>query len=81
MLEGKVALVTGASQGLGRALALACAKEGANLVISSRSADSLETVAKEARVRVSRSSPYRLTFPAARTYKSSSTRQSYGSAK
>jgi len=49
MLQGKVALVTGASQGLGRALALACAKEGANLVISSRSADSLEPVAKEAR--------------------------------
>ncbi len=49
MLEGKVALVTGASQGLGRALALACAKEGANLVISSRSADALEPVAKEAR--------------------------------
>jgi NAD(P)-dependent dehydrogenase (short-subunit alcohol dehydrogenase family) len=50
MLQGKVALVTGASQGLGRALALACAKEGANLVISSRSADSLEPVAEEARV-------------------------------
>jgi len=49
MLEGKVALVTGASQGLGRALALACAKEGANLVISSRNADSLEPVAEEAR--------------------------------
>jgi NAD(P)-dependent dehydrogenase (short-subunit alcohol dehydrogenase family) len=49
MLQGKVALVTGASQGLGRALALACAKEGANLVISSRSADSLEPVAEEAR--------------------------------
>jgi NAD(P)-dependent dehydrogenase (short-subunit alcohol dehydrogenase family) len=49
MLEGKVALVTGASQGLGRALALACAKEGANLVISSRSADALEPVAEEAR--------------------------------
>ena len=49
MLEGKVALVTGASQGLGRALALACAKEGANLVISSRSADSLEPVAEVAR--------------------------------
>src|SRR3712207_1076248 len=49
MLQGKVALVTGARQGLGRALALACAKEGANLVISSRNADSLEPVAEEAR--------------------------------
>ncbi len=48
ILEGKVVLVTGASQGLGRALTLACAQEGANLVISSRSADSLEPVAEEA---------------------------------
>ncbi len=47
-LEGKVMLVTGASQGLGRVLALTCAQEGANLVISSRSADSLEPVAEEA---------------------------------
>ena len=36
MLEGKVALITGASQGLGRALALAYAREGASLVINSR---------------------------------------------
>ena len=36
MLEGKVAMVTGASQGLGRALALAYAREGAMLVINSR---------------------------------------------
>jgi NAD(P)-dependent dehydrogenase (short-subunit alcohol dehydrogenase family) len=49
MLEGKVVMITGASQGLGRALALACAKEGATLVISSRNADSLEPVAEEAR--------------------------------
>ncbi len=48
ILESKVVLVTGASQGLGRALALTCAQEGANLVISSRSADSLEPVAEEA---------------------------------
>jgi NAD(P)-dependent dehydrogenase (short-subunit alcohol dehydrogenase family) len=48
MLRGKAVLITGASRGLGRALALACAREGANLVISSRSEDSLGTVAGEA---------------------------------
>jgi NAD(P)-dependent dehydrogenase (short-subunit alcohol dehydrogenase family) len=48
MLRGKVVMITGASRGLGRALALACAREGANLVISSRSEDSLGTVAGEA---------------------------------
>jgi NAD(P)-dependent dehydrogenase (short-subunit alcohol dehydrogenase family) len=47
MLEEKVTLITGASRGLGRALALACAKEGANLVINSRSEDSLQPVVEE----------------------------------
>ncbi len=47
MLEGKVALITGASQGLGRALALAYAKEGARLVINSRSEEGIRPVAKE----------------------------------
>src|SRR4028119_1929186 len=45
MLEEKVTLITGASRGLGRALALACAKEGANLALNSRSEDSLPPVA------------------------------------
>ncbi len=35
-LKDKVALVTGASRGLGRAVALAYAHEGAALVITSR---------------------------------------------
>ena len=48
MLEGKVALVTGASQGLGRALALAYAGEGASLVLNSRSEGSIHPVAEEA---------------------------------
>ena len=48
MLEGKVALVTGASQGLGRALALAYAKEGASLVLNSRSEEGVRPVAEEA---------------------------------
>ena len=47
MLEGKVALITGASQGLGRAIALAYAREGASLVINSRSQDSINPVAEE----------------------------------
>ena len=48
MLEGKVALITGASRGLGRALALAYAGEGAKLVLNSRSEGSLKPVAEEA---------------------------------
>ena len=47
MLQGKVALITGASQGLGRALALAYAREGASLVINSRSEESIRPVAEE----------------------------------
>ncbi|WP_207890359.1 SDR family NAD(P)-dependent oxidoreductase [Rubrobacter taiwanensis] len=48
MLEGKTVLITGASRGLGKALALACAREGADLVLNSRSAESLEPVTVEA---------------------------------
>lgn len=48
MLRGKVVMITGASRGLGKALALACAQEGANLVLNSRNADSLDPVAREA---------------------------------
>jgi len=47
MLEGKVAMVTGASQGLGRALALAYAREGAMLVINSRNYESIRNVVEE----------------------------------
>jgi len=42
-------MITGASRGLGRALALAFAREGVSLVINSRSEDSLEPVAGEAK--------------------------------
>ena len=47
MLRGKVVMITGASRGLGRALAHACAKENASLVISSRSEESIRPVAEE----------------------------------
>jgi NAD(P)-dependent dehydrogenase (short-subunit alcohol dehydrogenase family) len=46
-LNGKVALITGASKGLGRAMALALAGSGAKLALASRSVEQLNTVAKE----------------------------------
>ena len=46
-LEGKNCLVTGASKGIGRAMALALAEHGANVVISSRKQDQLEETANE----------------------------------
>jgi NAD(P)-dependent dehydrogenase (short-subunit alcohol dehydrogenase family) len=48
MLRGKVVMITGASRGLGRALAQAYAKEGAMLIINSRSEESIHPVAEEA---------------------------------
>lgn len=48
-IRGSVAVVTGASRGLGRALALALAREGAALSICARGEADLERVADEAR--------------------------------
>jgi 3-oxoacyl-[acyl-carrier protein] reductase len=46
-LTGKVALITGASAGIGHAAALALASEGANLVVTARRAERLEALVAE----------------------------------
>lgn len=48
-LTGRVALVTGASRGLGKAIALALAPSGVRLALVARSVDHLSAVAAEAR--------------------------------
>lgn len=48
-LTGRVAVVTGASAGLGRQFALALARQGADLVIMARRKDKLEKVGEEIR--------------------------------
>ncbi len=46
-LTGQVAIVTGASTGIGRAAAMALATEGAKVAVVARSADKLETLKQE----------------------------------
>jgi 3-oxoacyl-[acyl-carrier protein] reductase len=46
-IEGKVALVMGASRGIGRGIAVALAREGARVAIASRSGEKLEEAAAE----------------------------------
>jgi NAD(P)-dependent dehydrogenase (short-subunit alcohol dehydrogenase family) len=48
-LQGKTALITGASRGIGKAIAFAMAGEGANVVLSSRRQEALDEVAEELR--------------------------------
>jgi len=50
-LGEKVALVTGASRGIGRAIALALAGEGARVVLGARGAADLEAAVRDARAR------------------------------
>lgn len=50
-LTGKVVLITGSSRGIGRASALACAEQGARVVISSRKQDACDAVAAEINTR------------------------------
>lgn len=49
MLKGKTAVITGSSSGIGRAIALCFAREGANLVVTGRNQGRLSAVAAECR--------------------------------
>ncbi len=57
-LEGKVALITGGSRGLGRAMALAFAARGADVIIASRKLDACQAVATEIEALGRKALPY-----------------------
>lgn len=48
LLAGRAVIVTGVGPGLGRSLALACAREGADVVLAARTQSTLDDVAAEA---------------------------------
>jgi 3-oxoacyl-[acyl-carrier protein] reductase len=57
-LAGRVALVTGASQGIGRACALALAQSGAAVAIAARNQDKLEDLAKQIAASGGKAAPF-----------------------
>ena len=49
-LSGKIALITGAGRGIGRAVALTLARAGSDVALVARSEDELQSVAQEIQV-------------------------------
>src|SRR3989344_7087189 len=56
-LKDKIAIITGASRGIGREIAVLFAKEGAKLVLTARNQEALKAVAKEI-YEISREEPF-----------------------
>jgi NAD(P)-dependent dehydrogenase (short-subunit alcohol dehydrogenase family) len=63
-LTGKVALVTGSSKGIGRAIAEELARHGARVVISSRKADACEEVTRNINAEIPNGPGGAITIPA-----------------
>jgi NAD(P)-dependent dehydrogenase (short-subunit alcohol dehydrogenase family) len=57
-MKGKVVLITGGSRGLGRAMALGFAREGADIVVASRKIQACEATAREVEALGVRALPY-----------------------
>jgi NAD(P)-dependent dehydrogenase (short-subunit alcohol dehydrogenase family) len=57
VLAGKVALVTGGSRGLGRAMSLGFADAGADVIIASRKLENCQAVAREVEAKGARALP------------------------
>ncbi|MFZ4670135.1 MAG: SDR family NAD(P)-dependent oxidoreductase, partial [Microthrixaceae bacterium] len=56
-VDGKVALVTGAGRGIGRASAVALAEAGADVVVAARTVEQVEEVAEQIRTLGRRAEP------------------------
>jgi 3-oxoacyl-[acyl-carrier protein] reductase len=59
-LEGQVAIVTGASRGIGRAISMALHREGASVVLAARGNDELESLATEIRAHGGKAIPLKV---------------------
>lgn len=59
-LQNKIAMVTGAGRGIGRALAIGLAEAGADVAIFARTAKDLETVAEEIRAQGRQAYPFQV---------------------
>ena len=81
-LNGKVALVTGAGRGIGRAVALMLAKSGCRVVLCARTVEQLQAVEREIKEHhgVARAIPADLTDDAAVKKLAAETRRVFGSA-